>query len=170
MPTLLTYPTLFFPLLLLISLRHGSRCRVGVDRGEGYGVVETGSGRLSAAQSMPTGHGQWSLAARLQGKAKVRISLSSYSLFPSLLCSAVCSQDRGMPSDSTCRFLSHFHRLFPSVPLYGLFDADAGGILIFKHYKYGSARSAHESVGLPTLQLIGLTLGRCGCTRPQHAT
>ena len=63
-----------------------------------------------------------------------------------------------MPSYATCNFLSLFHSRFPSIPMWGLFDADPDGVGIYKEYKYGSSSSALEKTALHDLQLLGVSI------------
>lgn len=63
-----------------------------------------------------------------------------------------------MPTISTRKFLKLLHSAFPTLPMWGLFDADPAGVGIYSEYKHGSARSVSEGLTLPNLQWLGLSL------------
>lgn len=63
-----------------------------------------------------------------------------------------------MPTIPTRKFLRLLHTAFPSLPMWGLFDADPAGVGIYSEYKHGSARSVSEGLALPHLQWLGLSL------------
>ncbi|KAK0754401.1 Spo11/DNA topoisomerase VI subunit A [Schizothecium vesticola] len=64
---------------------------------------------------------------------------------------------KGFPDLATRRFLSVMHSARPHLRLYGLVDFDPHGIAIFRTYKSGSKRLAHEQdTTVPEMRWLGI--------------
>ncbi|EPX71295.1 endonuclease Rec12 [Schizosaccharomyces octosporus yFS286] len=63
---------------------------------------------------------------------------------------------KGFPDLSTRKFLLEITKYLPQLPIFGIFDWDPYGILIYSCYKHGSKASGYEnSMLLPQLQYLG---------------
>ncbi|WBW72025.1 DSB-forming protein Rec12/Spo11 [Schizosaccharomyces osmophilus] len=63
---------------------------------------------------------------------------------------------KGFPDLSTRKFLLEITKYLPELPIFGIFDWDPYGILIYSCYKHGSKASGYEnSMLLPQLQFLG---------------
>ncbi|EPY53436.1 endonuclease Rec12 [Schizosaccharomyces cryophilus OY26] len=63
---------------------------------------------------------------------------------------------KGFPDMSTRKLLLEITKYLPELPIFGIFDWDPYGILIYSCYKHGSKASGYESsILLPQLQFLG---------------
>lgn len=71
---------------------------------------------------------------------------------------AIVLTGKGFPDHYTRLFLKALVDSMPTVPVYGLMDADVHGILIMKTYCEGSESSVEEQYPIPQIQHLGVNL------------
>lgn len=115
--------------------------------------------RINSPHIIPVGSQVFHISVKKQPKFILVIEKEAvFSHLCKELPEALLVTGRGFPDHYTRLFLKALVDAMPSVPVYGLVDADVHGILIMKTYSLGSDTMVEEQLPIPQLQYLGVSL------------